>query len=496
MSLVTKTSGGDAGSPAGRSEKKAVRAHAASSLQASVENGVAFQTADGVEWRARLARLTRHGLTFEADTLATILRTSEVLANFKITTGNRVIYFGRAVVTNVVHTGDSFICEAKLDDLGPDTAFFLPPAESPANLETAYDAFFQTWQKNYRISDEFKVLITDVQSYLAGVRHWLEQLEFGMGKSGNTSEPAHTILDAVAPRIIAAFNGRHERFEEIICALPPETRGAHQDFVRRHWHKIFLGSPFGHRTYHKPIGHAGDYEMMNMIYRNQPEGRSLFEKLIHRLLVSQWPAKSVRNRIAQLGENILNETARAARAGKIARILNVGCGPAREVQDFLRQTPLSNRADFTLIDFNEETLLHAGRKLVEAKRGFSRQTEIRTQQISVYELLKRTQRRSGDAEKFDLIYCAGLFDYLAPDTCRALTELWFDSLSPGGLMLVANMTDTKPFRYFIEFILDWQLIYRNRREILALAPERCREAARVVAEPTSVNLFLHIRKPD
>jgi extracellular factor (EF) 3-hydroxypalmitic acid methyl ester biosynthesis protein len=218
-------------------------------------------------------------LTFEADTLATILRTSEVLANFKITTGNRVIYFGRAVVTNVVHTGDSLICEAKLDDLGPDTAFFLPPAESPANLETAYDAFFQTWQKNYRISDEFKVLVTDVQSYLAGVRHWLEQLEFGMGKSGNTSEPAHTILDAVAPRIIAAFNGRHERFEEIICALPPETRGAHQDFVRRHWHKIFLGSPFGHRTYHKPIGHAGDYEMMNMIYRNQPEGRSLLREI-------------------------------------------------------------------------------------------------------------------------------------------------------------------------------------------------------------------------
>ena len=75
--------------------------------------------------------------------------------------------------------------------------------------------------------------------------------------------------------------------------------------------------------------------MMNMIYRNQPEGRSLYEKLIHLLLVSQWPAKSVRNRIAHLGENIINETARVARAGKTARILNVGCGPAREVQDFL-----------------------------------------------------------------------------------------------------------------------------------------------------------------
>jgi extracellular factor (EF) 3-hydroxypalmitic acid methyl ester biosynthesis protein len=304
------------------------------------------------------------------------------------------------------------------------------------------------------------------------------------------------ILDAVAPKIIAAFNGRHERFEEIIYALAPEARGVYQDFVRQHWHKLFLGSPFAHRTYYKPIGYAGDYEMMNMIHRNQPEGRSLYEKLIHLLLVSQWPAKSVRNRVAHLGENILNETARIARTGKIARILNVGCGPAREVQIFLKETQLSNQADFTLIDFNEETLVHVSQKLVEAKRQFSRQTQIRTQQISVYELLKRTQRGGNDAEKFDLIYCAGLFDYLAPDTCRALMDLWYDSLSPGGLLLIANMSDTKPFRNFIEFILDWQLIYRNRAEILSLVPERCRETTNVIAEPTSVNLFLHIRKPD
>jgi extracellular factor (EF) 3-hydroxypalmitic acid methyl ester biosynthesis protein len=496
MSLVIK-SNGHAGSRTVRPpEGQAGRAQAVPSSPAAVKNEVTFQTADGLELRARLARLTRHVATFEAENLAATLRTSEVLANFKITAGERVIYLGRAVVGSVIHTGDALLCEAKLDNLGPDTAYFLPAPEAGGNLQEAYDSFFQAWQKNYQISSEFKVLVADVESYLTGVRHWLEELEFGLKEQADKIKLENAILDAVAPKIIAAFNGRHERFEEIICALPPEARGAHQDFVRQHWHKLFLGSPFGHRTYHKPIGYAGDYEMMNMIYRNQPEGRSLFEKLIHLLLVSQWPARSVRNRVAHLGENILNETARAARAGKIARILNVGCGPAREVQDFLRQTPLSNQADFTLIDFNEETLLYAGQKLVEAKRQFSRQTQIRTQQISVYELLKRTQRRSADAEKFDLIYCAGLFDYLAPDTCRALMELWYDSLTPGGLMLIANMTDTKPFRHFIEFILDWQLIYRNSAEFLSLAPERCRETTRVIAEPTSVNLFLHIRKPD
>jgi extracellular factor (EF) 3-hydroxypalmitic acid methyl ester biosynthesis protein len=496
MSLVIKSNGHDTSRPVRPLQKRAVRAQTVPSSETGAETEVNFQTADGVEFRARLARLTRHAATFEAVNLAATLRTSEVLGNFKITTDNRVIYFGRAVVSNVIHTGDSILCEAKLDDLGADTAFFLPPTKPGSNLDEAYNSFFQAWQKNYRISNEFKVLVADVQSYLTGVRHWLEELEFGLKAQADKIKLEAEVLNAVAPKIITAFNGQHERFEEIIYALPPEARGAHQDFVRQHWHKLFLGAPFAHRTYHKPNGYAGDYEMMNMIHRNQPEGRSLFEKLIHLLLVSQWPAKSVRNRIAHLGENLVNEAARLARAGKTARILNVGCGPAKEIQDFLKATPLSNQAEFTLIDFNEETLLHAGQKLVEAKRQFSRQTQIRTQQISVYELLKRTQRRSDDTEKFDLIYCAGLFDYLAPDTSRALMELWFDSLSPGGMMLIANMNDSKPFRNFIEFILDWQLIYRNSAEIFSLVPGRCREMTNVIAEPTSVNLFLHIRKPD
>ncbi|HTR40519.1 MAG TPA: class I SAM-dependent methyltransferase [Pseudomonadales bacterium] len=492
MSIVSQNNG----NPARTSGKKAARMPAASAAYSAPGNEVSFQAADGTELRAGLGKLTPHAAIFDAGHLATTLRASEVLNNFKIFAGNRVIYFGRAVVSNVIQTDASLLCEAKLYNLGSETAFFLPPTESPANLEEAYNAFFQNWQNGYRISDEFKVLVTDVQSYLTGVRHWLEGLEFGLKTQSDKPAKERAILDVVAPRVISAFNRRHERFEEIIYALPPELRTVHQDFVRQHWQKLFLGSPFAHRTYHKPNGYAGDYEMMNMIHRNQPEGNSLYDKMIHFLLVSQWPALSVRNRIAHLREHIFNETARTARIEKCARILNVGCGPAREAQNFLRETQLSDWADFTLVDFNQETLVHAGDTLAGIKREHSRRTAVQTQQMSVYELLKRTRQNTGDGQKFDLIYCAGLFDYLAPDTCRALIDLWYDSLLPGGLMLIANMDDSKPFRNFIEFVLDWQLLYRDSHEFLAMVPARCREVTRVIAEPTSVNLFLHIRKPD
>lgn len=433
---------------------------------------------------------------FQVDEVVPALRTSEVLANFKITTCGRVIYLGRAVVANVINAGGSLFCEAKLDSLGAETAFFLPASAPEDSVRTSYETFLREWQRDCQVPDALKVLVADVESYLSGTRLWLEQVAFGLAGNADQASREQAILEDVAPRIIAAFNRRHVQFEEMICAVPPETRAACQSFTRRHWHKLFLGSPFGHRTYHKPIGYAGDYEMMNMIYRNQPEGQSLYEQLIHRLLVSQWPAESVRNRIVHLREHIANEAARVVRSGRTARILNVGCGSAREIQDFVTENPLSNQADFLLVDFNEETLLHAGQRLVETKRRHNRRTTIRTEQTSVYELLKRTQREAPPAEKFDLIYCSGLFDYLAADTCRALMELWLASLAPGGMLLVANMTDTKPFRHFIEFVLDWQLIYRSGPELLSLAPAPCRRTACIVAEPAFVNLFLHLRKPD
>jgi extracellular factor (EF) 3-hydroxypalmitic acid methyl ester biosynthesis protein len=116
----------------------------------------------------------------------------------------------------------------------------------------------------------------------------------------------------------------------------------------------------------------------------------------------------------------------------------------------------------------------------------------------VHQLLRQNahQEHFGSEPGYDLIYCGGLFDYLSEPTCQSLVNLFYGWLRPGGTVIVANMNDSKPFRNFIEFVLDWQLIYRDSRKMLALVPERVRDAARVITEPTSVNLFLHLGKPD
>jgi extracellular factor (EF) 3-hydroxypalmitic acid methyl ester biosynthesis protein len=102
-----------------------------------------------------------------------------------------------------------------------------------------------------------------------------------------------------------------------------------------------------------------------------------------------------------------------------------------------------------------------------------------------------------DGTHYDLIYCAGLFDYLPDRTCKQLMNIFYEWLAPGGLLAATNVDACKPFRHMLEFILDWHLIYRDRSVAASLLPSRAGgDAGRILTDPTGVNLFIEVRKPD
>src|SRR5258708_32674254 len=72
-------------------------------------------------------------------------------------------------------------------------------------------------------------------------------------------------------------------------------------------------------------------------------------------------------------------------------------------------------------------------------------------------------------DRFDLAYCAGLFDYLPDRACRQLIEFLYNMLGPGGLLLVTN-ADLHPSRGEMECFLEWHLIYRNAKQMAGLVP--------------------------
>jgi extracellular factor (EF) 3-hydroxypalmitic acid methyl ester biosynthesis protein len=288
-----------------------------------------------------------------------------------------------------------------------------------------------------------------------------------------------------------------DRFDEVACQIDEEVRPAHRAYARRQLHPLVLCSPFVYRTFQKPLGYAGDYEMVNMILRDPHEGATMFAKLVNVCFLQNPPALAHRNRIQHLTQRLLEETRRVKALGRRARILNLGCGPAKEIHNFLSEDPVADEADFVLLDFNAQTIEFAAKSLQETKTRMGRRTGIEFREKSVHQLLKEAVRvEDGKTEKYDFVYCAGLFDYVSDRVCKRLTDVFYELLAPGGLMLVTNVHAARPFRHSMDYLLEWHLIYRDQEQMkMLLSPWRPDPNWEVLADPTGVNLFLEVRKP-
>ena len=468
------------------------------------ESLVTFQTAEGVNLRGTPVRITRHTAVFELYNPDAIPRLSEGLDGFKIILQERTIYSGRAVVRNLVDAGVKVVCEATLDESNWQDLNLLPALQREGGLAKEFKNFLQEWQKLYTVSPEFKVVIADLHTFLHDLNLWLEQVELGIRalREPSRAQLENEVIGNLANPIIRHIDVFIDRFESIVDKLGDAAHPIHHAHLRRQLHPLLLVSPFARRAFSKPLGYAGDYQVVNMMIRPPVEGDTLFAKIINVWLLGQLPAQAHRNRVAYLERKLIEETAQCRADGRICRIFNMGCGPAAEVQRFLEGQHVCEHADLTLVDFNQETLQYTHDKLEAICRRIPKPVSFRLLKKSVQQILKDGGQSvlKSPMEQYDFIYCAGLFDYLSDAVCKQLMNIFHEMLAPGGLLLATNATDalnsSRPFRRSMEYILDWHLIYRDKKQFTGLAPPCAdKNDIRVVAENTGANLFLEIRKP-
>jgi extracellular factor (EF) 3-hydroxypalmitic acid methyl ester biosynthesis protein len=114
-------------------------------------------------------------------------------------------------------------------------------------------------------------------------------------------------------------------------------------------------------------------------------------------------------------------------------------------------------------------------------------------------LLVKSAARGDDyllPNQYDLIYCAGLFDYLNDVLCQQTMDVFYEILAPGGLLVATNV-DNHPAKNQMECFLEWNLIYRDNDRLRAVAPHRAKEQEIAIKrDPSGVNLFLEVRKPE
>jgi extracellular factor (EF) 3-hydroxypalmitic acid methyl ester biosynthesis protein len=455
---------------------------------------VSYRNHQGAEERGTGLRLSRHAATFELCGSDAMLRVSELLPEFEIVWLDRAVYSGRAVVRNLINTGLVTVCEVTLEDGWKDV-----DVASPGTFGDQFREFVDKWQRLYRVIPEYKVVIADLQTFLTDLRLWLEQVELGMSSvsGGDRIKREQDVVAQLAPSVIPAIAHLFENYEAVAHRIEPELVPAHQSFGKRQLHPLLLSAPFVHRTYAKPLGYAGDYEMVNMMFRAPAEGDSLFAKMINIYALQLPPVVAHRNRITYLNEHLGAEALRLAGQGKQMRVFNLGCGPAQEIQGFLTRHPLSSQSAFTLLDFNDETLSRCGALLKDLKSRHGRRTKLTLAKKSVHQMLKQAERIGGksEPEQFDFVYCAGLFDYLSDKVCRKLMDLFYAMLAPGGLLISTNVAEN-PARSEMECFLEWHVIHRTARQMRTLSSERAHpDNVTLKQDVTGGNVFLEIRKP-
>jgi extracellular factor (EF) 3-hydroxypalmitic acid methyl ester biosynthesis protein len=459
---------------------------------------VVGRSSQGFELRAVLLRLAPHLVVFEVPGCDLVLQTSEVLTEFQIIVRERTLYSGRAVIKAVVDTGLVLVCEAVLEDSWLDVASYAA-GRGPAWLQVEFNTFVKQWQKYYRVLPEYKVVVADLQTFLSDLRLWLEQMTMGIGTPtpAQRLEVENEIALGLRSHVTSALSNIFERFEAVSGKVDEDLVSTHRAFAQRQLHPLLLCGPFIRRCFVKPLGYAGDYEMMNMIVRNGMEGTSLYARLVNAYMLDQAPARAVRNRVGYLTERIFEETARVSRLGRIANIYNVACGPALEVENFIAEQALSDRAQVRLLDFNEETLNFAAGRINEAKRRYGRMTEVELVKNSVHSLLKAQGKTGPGERRYDLIYSSGLYDYLGDRVCRALNSYLYEQLSPGGLLVIGNFNTSNPIQWQMAHALEWFLIYRDTRQMTSLVPNQVPSGNFTIrAESTGTNIFLEMRKPE
>jgi extracellular factor (EF) 3-hydroxypalmitic acid methyl ester biosynthesis protein len=249
-----------------------------------------------------------------------------------------------------------------------------------------------------------------------------------------------------------------------------------------------------HRSFAKPLGYAGDYEMVNMMLAAPDRGSNTYARIINTAHLSVGPAAAHRNRIDILVEHLLEEARKAKKEARPLRVLNVGCGPAVEIERFVRSSELSDNCQFELMDFNEPTLVYTRQRLETARRECHRSTELTWQKKSIHELLREARKRDqAEQPRYDLVYCAGLYDYLTDRVCTLLTRLFYGLVAPGGLVVATNVHPANPVRYYMDFLVEWHLEYRDTEQMLSLATGL--GATHAYTDSTGVNVFVEIRKP-
>lgn len=230
------------------------------------------------------------------------------------------------------------------------------------------------------------------------------------------------------------------------------------NFLLKHPIKdVLMQDPLTARSFTQPRGYAGDAVLIDMVY---------------------FPNKTDLSKVSPLGKKLYNYTTRTSLSRNLlrrlrtiseyidatvkltqnARILSVGSGHCRELE-FSDDIKKGKVGRFVALDHDTASL----ERMMKDYGSLG----IEPLPLSIAEIIKRRTNLG----QFDLIYAAGLYDYLSNRLSQKLTSELYKMLAPGGRLVLININTDYGEIGYLESYMNWSMIGRGKAELLELASD-------------------------
>jgi len=258
----------------------------------------------------------------------------------------------------------------------------------------------------------------------------------------------------------------------------PDPESAKEDFFNL-CHAIDE-SPLHQRTRKKPLGYAGDFLLIDWIYTQKISGNGagrFYDEMFHRYEASI----AVRNR----KDFFISKCREFAESNRNkVDVLDIGCGSCRDIIEAHNICDNGTRFYYHCVDHEKEAI-HYARNLLKGTGVEER----------VFLDCRNAFHFRSD-KMYDLIWSAGIFDYLDNRSAAVLIKRLWRNLKSDGQMIFGNFSPKNPTRKGMELIGKWYLIHRSAHDLIML----CENASipyrsiRVESEPLGVNYFCILEK--
>jgi SAM-dependent methyltransferase len=461
---------------------------------------VQFHDFQCVERTCPVRDFSRTGLSFLLEDGSLIFRIGDII-DVRFYSYEKEVHSGAA---SIVHIQDECLDGKVISRIGcqleiPMDISTIIRGDKVKKLRNEYIDFIQSLAVEDNLNEEFVHLTSHLHYLLSNFRKKIGEEEEKISREEDRvrSELTETLRTMTFDAINDVTLKYCDQFSRITAAFSDSKQHfIHREYFQKTLNEFFLTSRLFNRALTKPLGYAGDYEMMNIIYRNGYEGDDVFSQVMSKVDCEGSAALAVRNRRKYLLRKLLSLYT-GLEEGCTGKVVSIACGPCMELADLQEQAGEIRRTvklDVVAMDQDPHALEDARQRLFSA--GNHPGIRIDLVQDNIKNLILGREKEAGRYANADLIYSAGLCDYLSANaTSRLIGEL-YRHLNPGGCLIIGNFGPHNPQRFKMEYGAEWFLIHRSEEELKGLArglPEDV--ALHVEKEPEGVNLFLNIVKP-